>query len=201
MEDQHVAVGIPEGGEVANTGIPGLGYELDPAGLELFASGGDIRNTQPDASLVGDEANGLTLGLPEAEGDIRRLDLPLRNVALGQTEHVPIPSDSPRSIPGRDGDEVNKLNLHALMLSRCLAAGFAGAKRGRTRAGKCAWQDSNLRPCAPEAHALSPELQALTAEENLRFALRFSSGTYSTRHGAELPDGEVATCRAVSYLP
>src|SRR6266540_4269249 len=25
---------------------------------------------------------------------------------------------------------------------------------------KCAWQDSNLRPCAPEAHALSPELQA-----------------------------------------
>src|SRR5215210_929481 len=24
----------------------------------------------------------------------------------------------------------------------------------------CAWQDSNLRPCAPEAHALSPELQA-----------------------------------------
>ena len=28
------------------------------------------------------------------------------------------------------------------------------------RIGKCAWQDSNLRPCAPEAHALSPELQA-----------------------------------------
>ncbi len=25
---------------------------------------------------------------------------------------------------------------------------------------ECAWQDSNLRPCAPEAHALSPELQA-----------------------------------------
>src|SRR2546427_10200758 len=25
----------------------------------------------------------------------------------------------------------------------------------------CAWQESNLRPCAPEAHALSPELQAL----------------------------------------
>ena len=25
---------------------------------------------------------------------------------------------------------------------------------------RCAWQDSNLRPCAPEAHALSPELQA-----------------------------------------
>jgi hypothetical protein len=24
----------------------------------------------------------------------------------------------------------------------------------------CAWQESNLRPCAPEAHALSPELQA-----------------------------------------
>ena len=25
---------------------------------------------------------------------------------------------------------------------------------------ECAWQESNLRPCAPEAHALSPELQA-----------------------------------------
>ena len=24
---------------------------------------------------------------------------------------------------------------------------------------ECAWQESNLRPCAPEAHALSPELQ------------------------------------------
>ena len=28
------------------------------------------------------------------------------------------------------------------------------------RCGVCAWQESNLRPCAPEAHALSPELQA-----------------------------------------
>ena len=29
-----------------------------------------------------------------------------------------------------------------------------------SRRRSCAWQDSNLRPCAPEAHALSPELQA-----------------------------------------
>src|SRR4051795_10437443 len=28
---------------------------------------------------------------------------------------------------------------------------------------ECAWQESNLRPCAPEAHALSPELQAREA--------------------------------------
>ena len=28
------------------------------------------------------------------------------------------------------------------------------------RSDECAWQESNLRPCAPEAHALSPELQA-----------------------------------------
>jgi hypothetical protein len=27
--------------------------------------------------------------------------------------------------------------------------------------GRCAWQESNLRPRAPEARALSPELQAL----------------------------------------
>src|SRR5215213_2387065 len=30
----------------------------------------------------------------------------------------------------------------------------------RPRDSLCAWQESNLRPCAPEAHALSPELQA-----------------------------------------
>ena len=29
---------------------------------------------------------------------------------------------------------------------------------------QCAWQESNLRPCAPEAHALSPELQARGAQ-------------------------------------
>ena len=41
----------------------------------------------------------------------------------------------------------------------------AKARKPRSRAAsgkpaRCAWQDSNLRPCAPEAHALSPELQA-----------------------------------------
>src|SRR3989440_12942295 len=36
------------------------------------------------------------------------------------------------------------------------------AEPGRISFGQCAWQDSNLRPCAPEAHALSPELQART---------------------------------------
>src|SRR6185437_3522234 len=30
---------------------------------------------------------------------------------------------------------------------------------GTRTASLCAWQESNLRPCAPEAHALSPELQ------------------------------------------
>jgi L-alanine-DL-glutamate epimerase-like enolase superfamily enzyme len=46
----------------------------------------------------------------------------------------------------------------------------APTSRGRDRFPKprvnpvrCAWQESNLRPCAPEAHALSPELQALGA--------------------------------------
>ena len=34
------------------------------------------------------------------------------------------------------------------------------AKTGRAGWGGCAWQDSNLRPRAPEARALSPELQA-----------------------------------------
>src|SRR6266581_3549696 len=35
-----------------------------------------------------------------------------------------------------------------------------GRESGRILRGECAWQESNLRPCAPEAHALSPELQA-----------------------------------------
>ena len=30
--------------------------------------------------------------------------------------------------------------------------------------GRCAWQESNLRPRAPEARALSPELQALRGQ-------------------------------------
>jgi hypothetical protein len=30
--------------------------------------------------------------------------------------------------------------------------------------GRCAWQESNLRPRAPEARALSPELQAREGE-------------------------------------
>src|ERR1700704_1260372 len=37
---------------------------------------------------------------------------------------------------------------------------WLGASRAGLRSAKCAWQESNLRPCAPEAHALSPELQA-----------------------------------------
>src|SRR4029450_11142913 len=37
---------------------------------------------------------------------------------------------------------------------------LAGQVKRARPAAKCAWQDSNLRPCAPEAHALSPELQA-----------------------------------------
>ena len=53
------------------------------------------------------------------------------------------------------------------------------AQRGRTRVGRCAWQESNLRPRAPEARALSPELQA-QGERNLRFALRFRPEPYST---------------------
>ena len=38
----------------------------------------------------------------------------------------------------------------------------AGTKKAPVTGGFewCAWQESNLRPCAPEAHALSPELQA-----------------------------------------
>ena len=35
-----------------------------------------------------------------------------------------------------------------------------GVPRSHQASGLCAWQESNLRPCAPEAHALSPELQA-----------------------------------------
>ena len=34
------------------------------------------------------------------------------------------------------------------------------AKSARLRGSRCAWQESNLRPRAPEARALSPELQA-----------------------------------------
>src|SRR3954464_1247586 len=33
---------------------------------------------------------------------------------------------------------------------------------------ECAWQESNLRPCAPEAHALSPELQARRGQSSDR---------------------------------
>jgi hypothetical protein len=36
-----------------------------------------------------------------------------------------------------------------------------GATQTAQRSGRCAWQESNLRPRAPEARALSPELQAL----------------------------------------
>ena len=36
-----------------------------------------------------------------------------------------------------------------------------GAPETAQRSGVCAWQESNLRPRAPEARALSPELQAL----------------------------------------
>jgi hypothetical protein len=42
-----------------------------------------------------------------------------------------------------------------VMVGATEPAGFA--------AEECAWQESNLRPCAPEAHALSPELQARRA--------------------------------------
>ena len=35
-----------------------------------------------------------------------------------------------------------------------------GATKTAQRSGVCAWQESNLRPRAPEARALSPELQA-----------------------------------------
>src|SRR5437868_9523600 len=37
----------------------------------------------------------------------------------------------------------------------------------------CAWQESNLRPCAPEAHALSPELQARGCQSSPRQRDRF----------------------------
>ena len=49
---------------------------------------------------------------------------------------------------------------------------------------RCAWQESNLRPCAPEAHALSPELQARepqSTRDRARAAMRRAlCGGYST---------------------
>jgi hypothetical protein len=39
-----------------------------------------------------------------------------------------------------------------------------GATETAERSNTCAWQESNLRPRAPEARALSPELQALGSQ-------------------------------------
>src|SRR3954464_2465039 len=42
-----------------------------------------------------------------------------------------------------------------------MSATCSQAEGGYGKRPKCAWQESNLRPRAPEARALSPELQAL----------------------------------------
>ncbi len=50
----------------------------------------------------------------------------------------------------------------------------------------CAWQESNLRPCAPEAHALSPELQARCGQSTAA-PIAFPAGGESPVHRETVP--------------
>src|SRR5207253_3855926 len=46
---------------------------------------------------------------------------------------------------------------------------YARRSATRTSRRKCAWQESNLRPRAPEARALSPELPARAGQSSVSF--------------------------------
>ena len=71
--------------------------------------------------------------------------------------HQPTPTAEPRVAPG----------VCTRRASPALADRHDRLTKPRTavdKGRKCAWQESNLRPRAPEARALSPELQALGSQ-------------------------------------
>ena len=83
----------------------------------------------------------------------------------------------------------------AAVRRRLRRRGAGGPRRDATghSNGECAWQDSNLRPRAPEARALSPELQARRTKPPLRAPVSFGGGhtlpgPWSSLIGLQLSD-------------
>ena len=85
-----------------------------PFALEFSPGLFNVGHPHPESSLVRDKRQILSLGLPETEGDVRRLKLALGHLALGKPENVAVPGDGTRKVARRDRDEVHLLDAHRL---------------------------------------------------------------------------------------
>src|SRR5438132_10665382 len=111
MKDDGIAIGVLEEADVTNACVDRLSEELDAFGLELLARFRDVVDSQAEARLVRLELEAVLLGIPEGQGDIRRLDLGSGVPALRETEDVAVELDGSLHVEGRDRDEIDLLNL------------------------------------------------------------------------------------------
>ena len=94
VQVEHVPVGVAEERLMADARVDRLAHELDPARLELGASGGDIVDVERDRHPVRAELDAQPFANDESDRDGARLELGADRVLT-----VVRPQTGPRSSP------------------------------------------------------------------------------------------------------
>ena len=89
VEDQHVAVEILDEAHVADPAVHDPDH-LAACGPELLDGALDVRDAKGDPGRIRLKRLAVRLGRPERDRHVRRLELALAVLALGQTQHVPV---------------------------------------------------------------------------------------------------------------
>src|SRR5215211_1193710 len=110
MQDDRVPSGILEEAHMADAGVVRLALEPDAFRLQLAPGLGNIGDANRKAADVRPELLAVTLGGPEGDRHVRRLDLSV-GAAL-EPEHIGVEADGALDVARGNREEVDRLDLH-----------------------------------------------------------------------------------------